>query len=56
VAAEDRTLPIRTGSLVLGALLGAVGMAQDNDWLIYGAIGVLAIGGIFAIARRIKRE
>jgi hypothetical protein len=56
VAEADRTLAIRTGLLLLGAFLGVFGMALENDWLIYAGIGVLAIGGIFAIARRIKRE
>jgi hypothetical protein len=56
VAEQDRTLGIRTGLLVLGAFLGVVGMGLEKDWLVYAGIGVLAIGGIFAIARRIKRE
>ena len=56
MAEEDRTLGIGTGLLVLGAFLGVLGMARENDWLVYAGIGVLAIGGIFAIARRINRE
>ena len=56
MAEEDRTLGIRTTLLVLGGFLGVLGMALRNDWLVYAAMGVLAIGGIFAIARRIKRE
>jgi LPXTG-motif cell wall-anchored protein len=56
VAAEDRTLGIRAALLVLGASLGIAGMAGEKDWLIYTAIGVVVIGGVLAIARRVKRE
>ena len=42
--------------LVLGDTLGAIGMVTESDWLVYTAIGVIAIGGILAILRRIKRD
>jgi hypothetical protein len=56
VAEEDRTLAIRIWLFVLGGFLGVLGMALRKDWLVYAGLGVLGIGGIFAIARRIKRE
>jgi UDP-N-acetylmuramyl pentapeptide phosphotransferase/UDP-N-acetylglucosamine-1-phosphate transferase len=56
VVQKDRTLEIRAGLLVLGATIGVLGMATETDWLIYTAIGVVAIGGVLAILRRIKRD
>lgn len=38
--------------LVLGASLGAAGMATEKDWLIYTAMGVIALGLILAIMRK----
>ena len=52
MAHEDRTQEIRALLLVLGASLGLAGMLTETSWLVYAGIGVLAIGGIIAIARR----
>ena len=52
----DDTLGIRAALLGVGLIVGVIGMTTNTDWLIYAAIGVIAIGGILAILRRIKRE
>lgn len=51
---QDSTQPIRILSLVLGAALGLAGMTTAYTWLVYVAMGVLAVGAILAIIRRIK--
>ncbi len=51
---EDSTQEIRVVLLVIGASIGLAGMMLDFSWLIYVAIGVLAVGGILAIRRRWK--
>jgi hypothetical protein len=51
---EDNTQTARALLLVAGALLGVVGMASDQPILIYIAMGVVAVGLMLAIVRRIK--
>lgn len=51
---EDKTQELRILLLVSGASLGLAGMVYEMSWLVYVAIGVLAAGGIIAIARRWK--
>jgi hypothetical protein len=51
---EDPTQEIRVVLLVIGASIGLAGMMLNVSWLVYVAIGVLAIGGILAIIRRWK--
>lgn len=51
---EDRTQAIRALSLVLGASLGLAGMTTKHSWLVYVGLGVLAIGAVLAIVRRIQ--
>jgi hypothetical protein len=51
---EDRTQEIRVVLLVIGASIGLAGMMLQLSWLVYVAIGVLAVGGILAILRRWK--
>ena len=51
---EDTTQEIRVVLLILGASIGLAGMMLEISWLIYVAIGVLAIGGILALIRRWK--
>jgi hypothetical protein len=53
-AHEDRTQEIRVVLLVIGASIGLAGMMLQLSWLVYVAIGVLAVGGILAILRRWK--
>ena len=45
---------LRALLLVLGASIGLAGMATELSWLVYLGIGVLAVGGVIAIARRWK--
>ena len=54
MAHEDNTQNARAASLIVGSLVGVVGMATENSVLIYIAMGILAIGIIMAIHRRIK--
>ncbi len=49
---EDTTQALRALLLVAGASLGLAGMVTERSWLVYLGIGVLAVGGIIAIARR----
>jgi hypothetical protein len=51
---QDATQNIRAILLVAGALLGAVGMSQQNSTLVYIAIGILAFGIVLAVARRVQ--
>ena len=51
---EDTTQEIRIVLLVVGASIGLAGMMLEISWLVYLAIGVLAVGGIIAILRRWK--
>jgi hypothetical protein len=51
---EDNTQELRALLLVAGAGLGLAGMAAGVSWLVYAGIGVLAIGGLIALARRWK--
>lgn len=51
---EDATQEIRVVLLVIGASIGLAGMMLEISWLVYVAIGVLAVGGILAILRRWK--
>ena len=52
--AEDTTQNLRAILLVAGALLGAVGMAMESSLLVYIAIGILAVGIVFALIRRLQ--
>ena len=54
MASADRTQNLRAILLVTGALLGAIGMAMENSLLVYIAIGILAIGIVIALIRRIQ--
>ena len=51
---DDTTQEIRVVLLVIGASIGLAGMMLEISWLVYVAIGVLAVGGILAILRRWK--
>jgi hypothetical protein len=51
---EDRTQELRILLLVTGASIGLAGMVYEISWLVYAGIGVLALGGIIAVARRWK--
>jgi hypothetical protein len=51
---EDRTQEIRIVLLVVGASLGLAGMLTGTSWLVSSGIGVLAVGGVFALVRRWK--
>ena len=51
---EDPTQEIRVVLLVIGASIGLAGMMLNASWLVYVAMGVLAVGGILAIIRRWK--
>lgn len=52
--APDNTQELRALLLVVGASLGLAGMVAEQPWLVYAGIGVLAVGGAIALARRWK--
>jgi len=53
----DPHLNIKIAIFSVGAALALVGMALENRWFIYSAIGVLAIGVLLRlIALRRERE
>jgi hypothetical protein len=54
VPSPDTSQNLRAVLLVAGALLGAVGMASENSLLVYIAIGILAVGIVIALVRRIQ--
>lgn len=51
---HDTTQQLRAILLVVGASLGVAGMMTETSWLVYAAIGVLAVGGAIALFRRWK--
>ena len=56
MAHEDNTQNARAASLIVGALVGVVGMATENSVLIYIAMGILAVGIVMALKRRIQKR
>lgn len=56
MAHEDNTQNARAASLIVGSLVGVVGMATENSVLIYIAMGILAVGIILALLRRIQKR
>lgn len=56
MAHEDSTQNARAASLIVGSLVGVVGMATENSVLIYISIGILAVGIIMALRRRIQKR
>lgn len=40
----DPLLPHKMLLFVAGAVLGMIGMATDRNWIVYLAVGVLAVG------------
>lgn len=43
-AAARKTLWLRIVTFVTGAILALIGIATETSWLIYAAVGVLAVG------------
>ena len=56
MAHEDNTQNARAASLIVGALVGVVGMAKENSVLIYIVMGILAVGIVMALKRRIQKR
>ena len=56
MAHEDNTQNARAASLIVGSLVGVVGMATENSVLIYIAMGILAVGIVMALKRRIQKR
>ncbi len=56
MAHEHNTQNARAASLIVGSLVGVVGMATENSVLIYIAMGILAVGIILALLRRIQKR
>lgn len=54
MAHEDSTQNLRAVLLAAGALLGVMGMITETSWLVYVAIGILAVGIVLAAIRRIQ--
>lgn len=53
----DPHLDLKIAIFSIGAILAMIGMALDNQWFIYAAIGVLAVGVILRlVALRRERE
>lgn len=54
MAHEDSTQNLRGVLLAAGALSGVMGMITETSWLVYVAIGILAVGIVLAAIRRIQ--
>jgi hypothetical protein len=46
------TLPHRMTIFAIGAIIALAGIASGTDWIIYIAVGVLAVGVILRLAQR----
>ena len=53
---EDTTQTARALLLVAGALVGFIGMAREDSTMVYIAIGLLAVGVLLAIVRRVQNR
>jgi hypothetical protein len=53
---EDTTQTARALLLVAGALVGFIGMSRESTTMVYIAIGLLAVGILLAIVRRIQNR
>lgn len=54
MAHEDSTQNLRAVLLAAGAMLGVMGMLTETSWLVYIAIGILAVGIVLAAIRRMQ--
>lgn len=43
-AGEDRWLPVKIAIFVVGAVLAVAGIAFHQDWVVWAAVIVLAVG------------
>ena len=47
-----RTVNHRMTIFVIGAIVGLAGIASGTSWIIYIAVGILAVGLILRVAQR----